>query len=60
MLFTIHKKYIIKSIPYNNEFVEENIKVLKKIAFGFRESRRFKVEIMIYKDLLHMKKANAF
>ena len=49
--------------PYNNGLVEGNnnfIKVLKRIAFGFRSFRRFKARIMIYKNLLHMKRANAF
>ena len=31
----------------------------KRIAFGFRSFRRFKARIMICKNLLHMKKANA-
>ena len=61
------KKYLpyIKntlSNPYHNGFVEGNnnfIKVLKRIAFGFRSFRRFKARIMICKNLLHMKKANA-
>ncbi len=47
---------------YHNGFVEGNnnfIKVLKRIAFGFRSFRRFKARIMICKNLLHMKKANA-
>lgn len=51
------------SNPYHNGFVEGNnnfIKVLKRIAFGFRSFRRFKARIMICKNLLHMKKANAF
>ena len=50
------------SNPYNNGFVEGNnnfIKVLKRIAFGFISFRRFKARIMICKNLLHMKKANA-
>lgn len=49
--------------PYHNGFVEGNnnfIKVLKRIAFGFRSFRRFKARIMICKNLLHMKKANTF
>ena len=62
------KKYLphIKntlSNPYSNGFVEGNnnfIKVLKRIAFGFRSFRRFKARIMICKNLLHMKKANTF
>ena len=51
------------SNPYHNGFVEGNnnfIKVLKRIAFGFRSFRRFKARIMICKNLLHMKSANAF
>lgn len=51
------------SNPYNNGFIEGNnnfIKVLKRIAFGFRSFRRFKARIMICKNLLHMKRANAF
>ena len=61
------KKYLphIKNTlfnPYHNGFVEGNnnfIKVLKRIAFGFRSFRRFKARIMICKNLLHMKRANA-
>ena len=48
--------------PYHNGFVEGNnnfIKVLKRIAFGFRSFRRFKARIMICKNLLNMKKASA-
>ena len=48
---------------YHNGFIEGNnnfIKVLKRIAFGFRSFRRFKARIMICKNLLHMKKASAF
>ena len=51
------------SNPYHNGFVEGNnnfIKVLKRIAFGFRSFRRFKARIMICKNLLHMKRTNAF
>ena len=51
------------SNPYHNGFVEGNnnfIKVLKRIAFGFRSFRRFKTRIMICKNLLHVKKASAF
>ena len=47
--------------PYHNGFVEGNnnfIKVLKRIAFGFRSFHRFKARIMICKNLLHMKRAN--
>ena len=61
------KKYLphIKNTlfnPYHNGFVEGNnnfIKVLKRIAFGFRSCRRFKARIMICKNLLHMKRADA-
>ena len=60
------KKYLyyIKNTlnnPYYNEFVEGNnnfIKVLKRIAFGFRSFHRFKARIMICKNLLHMKRAS--
>ena len=50
---------------YNNGFIEGNnnfIKVLKRIAFGFRSFRRFKARIMICKGLIKMnkKKANAY
>ena len=48
---------------YHNGYIEGNnnfIKVLKRIAFGFRSFRRFKARIMICKNLLHVKKANAF
>ena len=48
--------------PYHNGFVEGNnnfIKVLKRIAFGFRSFCRFKARIMICKNLLHIRKANA-
>ena len=51
------------SNPYHNGFVEGNnnfIKILKRIAFGFRSFRRFKARIMICKNLLHVKKASAF
>ena len=51
------------SNPYHNGFVEGNnnfIKVLKRIAFGFRSFRRFKARIMICKNLLYVKKASAF
>ena len=46
--------------PYHNGYVEGNnnfIKVIKRIAFGFRSFRRFKARIMICKNLLHIKKA---
>ena len=60
------KKYLyyIKNTlnnPYHNGFVEGNnnfIKVLKRIAFGFRSFHRFKARIMICKNLLHMKRAS--
>lgn len=50
---------------YHNAFIEGNnnfIKVLKRIAFGFRSFRRFKARIMICKGLVQInrKKANAF
>lgn len=50
---------------YHNGFIEGNnnfIKVLKRIAFGFRSFRRFKARIMICKGLikLNRKKANAY
>ena len=48
--------------PYHNGFVEGNnnfIKVLKRIAFGFRSFRGFKARIMICKNLLHIKRADA-
>ena len=51
------------SNPYYNGFAEGNnnfIKVLKRIAFGFRSFRRFKARIMICKNLLYIKKANAY
>lgn len=48
---------------YHNGFIEGNnnfIKVLKRIAFGFRSFRRFKARIMICKGLVSLrKKANA-
>ena len=50
------------SNPYHNGFVEGNnnfIKVLKRIAFGFRSFHRFKARIMVCKNLLHIRKANA-
>ena len=61
------KKYLpyIKNTlnnPYHNGFVEGNnnfIKVIKRIAFGFRSFRRFKARIMICKNLLSMKKVSA-
>ena len=48
--------------PYHNGFVEGNnnfIKVIKRIVFGFRSFHRFKARIMICKNLLHIRKANA-
>ena len=49
---------------FHNGYIEGNnnfIKVLKRIAFGFRSFRRFKARIMICKDLLKIKKsANVF
>ena len=47
---------------YNNGFIEGNhnfIKVLKRIAFGFRSFRNFKARIMICKGIITLKKANA-
>ena len=44
---------------YHNGFIEGNnnfIKVIKRIAFGFRSFRRFKARIMICKGLLKIKK----
>ena len=48
--------YIKNSLlfKYNNGFIEGNnnfIKVIKRIAFGFRSFRRFKARIMICKGL---------
>ena len=50
---------------YHNGYIDGNnyfIKVLKRIAFGFRSFRRFKARIMICKGLIKIdrKKANAF
>ena len=61
------KKYLsyIKNTlnnTYHNGFVEGNnnfIKVIKRIAFGFRSFRRFKARIMICKNLLSIKKVSA-
>ena len=50
------------SNPYHNGFVEGNnnfIKVLKRIAFGFRSFRRFKARIMICKGLIKISKEKA-
>lgn len=48
---------------YHNGYIEGNnnfIKVIKRIAFGFKSFRRFKARIMICKGLLKIKKiANA-
>ena len=44
---------------YHNGYIEGNnnfIKVIKRIAFGFRSFRRFKARIMICKGLLKIKK----
>ena len=44
---------------YHNGFIEGNnnfIKVIKKIAFGFRSFKRFKARIMICKGLIKTKK----
>ena len=44
---------------YHNGFIEGNnnfIKVIKRIAFGFRSFRRFKARIMICKGLMKIKK----
>ena len=50
---------------YHNGYIEGNnnfIKVLKRIAFGFRSFRRFKARIMICKGLvkINRKKANVY
>ena len=50
---------------YHNGYIEGNnnfIKVLKRIAFGFRSFKRFKARIMICKGLvkINTKKANAY
>lgn len=61
-IYLPHIKNILSN-PYYNGFVEGNnnfIKVLKRIAFGFRSFRRFKAKIMICKNLLYIKKANAY
>ena len=59
------KIYNTFSNNYHNGYIEGNnnfIKVLKRIAFGFRSFRRFKARIMICKGLvkINKKKANAF
>ena len=51
------------SNPYHNGFIEGNsnfIKVLKRIAFGFRSFGRLKARIMICKNLLYARKASTF
>lgn len=56
--YLIHIKNTLSN-SYNNGFVEGNnnfIKVLKRIAFGFRSFRRFKARIMICKGLINPKK----
>ena len=48
---------------YHNGFIEGNnnfIKVIKRIAFGFRSFRRFKARIMICKGLLKIKKNSQY
>ena len=55
------KNYIFNTFDnhYHNGFIEGNnnfIKVIKRIAFGFRSFRRFKARIMICKGLLFIKK----
>lgn len=55
------KDYIFNTFDnhYHNGYIEGNnnfIKVIKRIAFGFRSFRRFKARIMICKGLLHIKK----
>lgn len=52
------QKYCILNL-LNIEDKNNFIKVLKKIAFGFKSFRRFKARIMICKNLLHMKRADA-
>ena len=61
--YTMFKSFIINSLKYNysNGLIEGTnnlIKCIKRIAFGFRSFRRFKVRIMICKNLLSMKKFN--
>lgn len=46
---------------YHNGYIEGNnnfIKVIKRIAFGFRSFIRFKIRILICKNLLKIKKTN--
>ena len=58
------KEYILNSFideRYSNGYTEginNKIKVIKRIALGFRSFHRFKARIMICKNLLHMKKAS--
>ena len=57
--------YIKKTLDndYHNGFVEGNnnfIKVIKRIAFGFRSFKRFKTRIMICKGLLKIKKDSQY
>ena len=59
-----YKEYIKNTFdnPYNNGYIEGNnnfIKVLKRIAFGFRSFRRFKARIMICKGLIIPNKKKA-
>ena len=59
--FLPYIKYTLKN-KYHNGFIEGNnnfIKVIKRIVFGFKSFRRFKARIMICRNLLHIKKANA-
>ena len=49
------QSYDVRALCANNNF----IKVIKRIAFGFRSFHRFKARIMICKNLLHIRKANA-
>lgn len=49
--------------PYHNGYIEGNnnyIKVLKRVAFGYRTFRNFKARIMICKKLLQPKKEANF
>ena len=59
--FTMYIENTFK-YKYHNGFIEGNnnfIKVIKRIAFGFRSFRRFKARIMICKGLITPKRANA-
>lgn len=45
---------------YHNGYIERNnnlIKVIKRIAFGFRSFKRFKARIMISKGLIKIEKS---